>query len=180
MLKDNQIPKYLTVDENLVLRMQKGELEAFQAFYEQYYDWMFNFVRLHIDEYEDVKDITSQTLHKANEKICTLKDRSKFHTWLFNIARNEIKMFYRDKKYESESLRVMSEIMVEPDKNPTIENVREVLKKLKPPEQEILKLYYLNDVSVAELVKIIGKTEPAVRKLIERTLDKFKKLYEQR
>jgi RNA polymerase sigma-70 factor (ECF subfamily) len=132
---NNKTPKYLDDDSACVLRAQKGEADAFRVLYQRYRHRILAFVRFRVKNHEIAVEITNQTFTKAFDKITQLKEPKVFCQWLFSIARNEIKMYFRDKKTDLADTSSIEDLIEHPltagsENNPLARSVRLIMKHL--------------------------------------------------
>ena len=88
------------VTEAEVIALAKKDSKYFGILYEKYFDQMFRFVFKRLGGKEAIAgDLTQQTFIKAMANIEKYEDRGfKFSSWLYQIAQNEVYMFFRNQK----------------------------------------------------------------------------------
>ena len=69
-------------DEELVRRMQRGDMQAFDELYERYKDDAYRVACLITGNRADGEDLTQEAFVTAARSIGSLKDGSKFRPWL--------------------------------------------------------------------------------------------------
>jgi RNA polymerase sigma-70 factor, ECF subfamily len=74
--------------ELLIIRIHKGETEAFNDLVEMWERRLFYFVQRIVQREEDAWDVLQETWVKVNGGIRHLKDLSTFPAWVYQIARN--------------------------------------------------------------------------------------------
>src|SRR5215203_4287305 len=115
-----------------------------------------SFIAKRIDNEADVEDVLQEVFFKIHQRIKELKDPDKLYSWVFQIARNAIIDYYRQRKIVVDSSEeVLNQIAVEPTENDVEE---EVLNWLEPmvgdlPEkyQEALLLTDIQGLTQKEL-----------------------------
>lgn len=78
----------------------KYEIAFFDAYISVHQKSIERFVSSYIKTNNDALDLVQNTFENAWKKIHQLKDREKAKSWLFSIAYNEIKKYYRRRKVE--------------------------------------------------------------------------------
>lgn len=75
-------------DASLMLRVQRGDLEAFESLVDRHRQPVFNFIQRTIRSLDDSEDIAQQVFVQVWKAAGRYRVESKFSTWLFTIARN--------------------------------------------------------------------------------------------
>ncbi|MBI2463353.1 RNA polymerase sigma factor [Candidatus Peregrinibacteria bacterium] len=92
-------------DKAFIERARNGDTEAFLRLYDLYFDRIFKFVYYKVGHHEEAEDITQDTFLKAIEGIKNFEGRSKFLSWLMQIAKFTIMDYFRHKyKYPTVEL----------------------------------------------------------------------------
>ena len=76
-------------DEDLVLRVKSGGIEAFGFLVERYEDKMKRYARKFLFGYTDIEDTVQKVFIKAYVNIQSFDTSRKFSSWLYRIAHNE-------------------------------------------------------------------------------------------
>ncbi len=178
----SKTPKYLESDLDCVLHAQSEEHDALRVLYERHYLPVLKFIKLRVNEIEDAKDIASSVFLVVFEKIHTLKDPSNFTGWLYGIARNKLKKFYRQQHHEIKMLEASFTDRANDSIGPQAENrqVKSALQDLSVSERKILRLRFNEHLSVAEIAQQVNKSPAAVKKYLYRTRQKFEKIYQKK
>ncbi len=156
--------------------------KIFSKIYDQYIDKIYRFIFLKVNSVEVAEDLTSETFLRGWEafqaKKAEIENPSAF---LYQIARNLIVNHYREK---SKAQIVSAEIAPIADPRQNLEEkailasdlnlIRSALAELKEDYQNVIIWYYLDDLSIKEIAKMLDRTEPAIRVLIHRALKALK------
>lgn len=168
--------------EELVLRSQSGDSEAFASIYDRFVDQIYRYIYFRVPR-EDAEDITEQVFLKSWEKIRQYKAGKKgFSAWIFRIAHNLVVDTYRFKKdretvelspnvpeYRREHNPIkMTESSLHSDK------LRKALSRLKGSYKQVIILKFINELSNPEIAKVLKKSEGGVRILQFRALKALK------
>lgn len=177
----NKTPKYLESDESCVRRACQDEASAYQTLYDRYKHRIFQYIRIRIDNSEDARDLTASTFHKAFAKIKKLRQPHHFRAWLFKIAQNECKMYFRSRatKIPTTTVGDISELSLATNKadNPIADSVRWTLNQLSPAEQDMLIYRLIEKKTIDEIAEMTGKKADAVRYLLKKARKKFTAIY---
>ncbi len=160
---------------------------TFEEIYNTYYTKVFRYILKHTDTREDAEDIASRVFMSCYRNFDTYDPgKSSESTWLFVITRNALKNYYRDKKPETS---IESSDFAEPasenDFNKALEyvEIRKILaaalQELDPEKRKIVILRYFGNKSHREISAITGVSEVNVRVIINRSLKKLRKNFEE-
>ena len=169
------------MDETRAIELCKeGELQHFSVLYEVYFDKIYNFLYFRTLHKEIAEDLTSKTFIKALEKVQTFdKEKGKFSTWIFRIARNTLFDHFRTKK---EALDI-DEIWEIGERDKTEDNidtrdevkkVEEQIRELSEDEQEVVRMRIWEDRSYKEIGEILKKSEGAAKMAFSRAIKKLR------
>jgi RNA polymerase sigma-70 factor, ECF subfamily len=88
-----------SVDRDLVARMLSGDQRAFDEFFHGYFDRLYRFALVRLDNDPDTaEDIVQQTLCRAVERLGSFRGEAALFTWLCQICRNMIADTFRAKE----------------------------------------------------------------------------------
>ncbi|MDD5760713.1 MAG: RNA polymerase sigma factor [Candidatus Pacebacteria bacterium] len=171
--------------------------KEFSEFYDQNIDKVFRFIFLRVDSSETAQDLTSlvflkfwqnASLRNASQKQGN-KTISNPKAFLFQIARNQIIDFYRQKNKKTVSLDELAEqgieipqtsFAFEIELSVEMENLKKIIQNLKPAYSEVIIWYYIDNLSIKEISEILNKRENNVRVLLHRALETLKKEVEKK
>ncbi len=159
--------------------------------YQRYAATIFTYVRQHTPSREDAEDILVETFLAALEAPTFVQLSEKEQVaWLWRVARNKVIDNYRQtKKRRGMLLEQVSETVYEDEeRGPEQTLLRQeaesqafdLLKRLPPGQQEILRLRFGHGLRSAEIASIIGKQDAAVRVTISRAMNLLRKMYEEK
>lgn len=167
-------------DSSLISNYLRGNSKAFEKLYKKYIEKIYKFVFYKTMHKETAEDLTSTIFFKALDKLDTFDDtKSKFQTWLFNIARNTVIDHYRTKK-PNQNIEDFWGIADNHNLNSIVENnlkiedVKKVLQTLNTEQREIVLLRVWQGLSYKEIGEIMGKSENACKVSFSRSAAKLK------
>jgi len=159
-------------EEILVRQAVKGDQKAFAQLYEQYFERIFRYLAVRIGDKAEAEDMTQQVFLKVIQSISSFKWKGvPFSAWLFRIAHNQLVDYFRKKKKQPATL--FDESLVSSDSNPQlmaehsvdVEQLRLATKQLTEAQREVISLRFAGELSVAEVARIMGKSQGAVKSL---------------
>ena len=159
-------------EQGLVQRAQQGDKEAFAQLYETHFDRIYRYVLLRMRNKAEAEDMTQQVFVKAFESLPSFKWKGiPFSAWLFRIAHNLVVDHVRKEKkrptvYLEESLAVSaSNPVLEAERRLNIEQLISATKNLTAAQREVISLRFAGGLPVAEVAKVMGKSQGAVKAL---------------
>jgi len=159
-------------EENLVRRAKQRDQEAFAQLYEGYFDKIYRYVAIRIGDRMEAEDITQQVFLNAIKAISSFRWRGiPFSAWLFRIAHNQVVDYLRRKT--KRATIPLDESLVASDYDPQliagqkldIERLHSATGKLTPAQREAISLRFAGELSIAQVARIMGKSEGAVKAL---------------
>ncbi len=159
-------------EESLVHRAQQRETEAFAQLYENYFDKIYRYVVFKIGNRTEAEDLTQQVFLNALQSISSFKWKGRpFSAWLFRIAHNQIVDYLRKKTRQATTPLDKSTVIS--DSNPQlaierkldIEQLLLATKRLTKAQREVISLRFAGELPIAEVAKVMDKSEGAVKAL---------------
>lgn len=166
-------------DEITLINNAKKDQEAFGELYQRYVDKIFNYIYYRTGSLSDAEDLTARVFFRALKHIHRYKDRGlPFSAWLYRIAHNLVANWHRDGSRRKETPLDDTFIGDQSKDHPEFELVRQeereklfaILRHLQADRQQLIILKFVEQLSNAEIGKIMGRTEGAVKSLYHRTL----------
>ena len=159
-------------EQSLVHRAQQGDKEAFAQLYESHFDKIYRYVVLRVGNKTEAEDVTQQVFLNALRSISSFRWKGiPFSGWLFRIAHNLVVDYMRKEKKHATT--PLDESMVSVDRSPQlmaedrldVEQLISATKRLTAAQSEVISLRFAGELSVAEVAKVMGKSEGAVKAL---------------
>lgn len=171
--------------KKLIERAQLGNKDAFGRIYELFFSKIYRFIYFSLGDKELSEDLAQNTFLRCWRSLQSFSDtKGSFQAFLFTIARNILIDWYRKKKEVSlekvEDPASLENIESEAVKKEEKEIVWNALLRLKEFEKQVVILRYFEELSFADIAKIVGKKETAVRVKLHRTLKKMKHYLEKK
>ncbi len=165
------------IDESLITRAQKGDLEAFSEIYDRYAGRIYGFVYRMVGSREDAEDITQDTFFLAYSNLKHLRDQSHFDPWMYRIARNEVYKKKRKVKIKPDSLDDAEKGIHQVLKSNSFESnpedkllstelgtrFKEIFNSLPINYREALILATFQEMNYREISEIVGRSMSSVK-----------------
>ena len=142
-------------DEILLLKASNGDHQAFSEFVKRWTPKMFYYIKRLVSKDHQVEDILQNVWINLYNSLGRLKNIAGYRVWIFTVARTKaIDHFRGELRHNWEPLpeEAVSDFSTELD----AEAVHFALGKLKPAVRDILTLYYLDDLCLEEIGKILA------------------------
>jgi len=177
-------------DEELVERVQAGDVEAFGALVERYEDRLLRYARKFLYEHMEAQDCVQNAFLKAYENIKSFNSSHKFSPWLYRIAHNEFVDVLR--KHGREPVSVLDPDTVFPhpmasertDRDAEQREVRELLNRylsqLEPRYREPLVLHYFEDMNYRDIADILRIPTSTVGVRLKRGRERMMRLMQEK
>ncbi|WP_165247731.1 RNA polymerase sigma factor [Paludisphaera soli] len=143
--------------ELLVIRCRRGERAAFEELIRAWERRLFVFIRKLVSDEEEAWQILQEVWLQVLRGIAGLRDPRRLPVWLYQVARNTVMSHYRREYARAGRLDV--DVPGEPDSGGGFDDAELVhhgLTRLALPDREVLTLYFLNDLSIAETAEVLG------------------------
>ena len=179
-------------EEELIKEIQKDP-QKFGYLFDKYYKPVFGYAFRRTMMYDVSRDIAAETFLKAFLAFPSYKYRRiPVSSWIFRIAGNEIKQYFRKNIYQPESLNRLIEnnenltsilsrdenerMILEEEllKHEEFLNVQKALKMLGDKYQEVISLKYFENKSIKDIAEITGKKEGTIKSLLSRGIEKLR------
>jgi len=173
------------IDEAQLIAEAKKNPEAFGQLYELHVEKIYNYVYYRVGNRHDAEDLTARVFYRALNHLPRYHHKGKpFAAWLYRIAHNLIANWHRDHNRRQmvtlENLNLSGDNQEMPhhaaERINETEILLEAIKKLPPERQKLLTFKFIERMSNAEIGRLMGRSEGAIKSLYHRTLVSLKDL----
>jgi RNA polymerase sigma factor (sigma-70 family) len=156
-----------------VKKAMKGNHSSFETLILTHKLMMYRVSRTILSRDEDCADAMQEAIMKAFQSIHTLREPRYFKTWLIRILLNECHQLHRKRK----NLISIDELAEPLSKETGYEKIEieQLLDVLPSEEKQLLKLFYIEDLSIRDLALILSIPENTVKTKLRRAREKVKK-----
>jgi RNA polymerase sigma-70 factor, ECF subfamily len=163
------------LDDEQLARRSLVDAEAFGVLYDRYCAQIYRYVRRRIGDHEAAEDVTAEVFFKALRAIATFRpEAGPFSGWLYRIAGNAV-IDYLRARHVTASLDVS---MDAPDQAAPVDDlvvdrmeaarVWTAIDSLGEAQRTAVMLRYGRDLPIAEIAAQMGRTEGAIKLLLNR------------
>jgi RNA polymerase sigma factor (sigma-70 family) len=172
-------------EDKILDKILQGDPTACRFIIDKYKIFAFNIALKITGNREDAEEVTQDSFLKAFKSLSGFNRTSKFSTWFYRITFNmavsrtrKKKVFFQDIYYENSS-EVKTDIAEFPADNLEKTEVKKILEiamnHLNHDDNLLLTLYYMQELTMAEVAEITGLEENNAKVKIHRAR---KKLYQ--
>ena len=158
--------------------------ETFRAFYEEALPRVYGYFLHRCGGSVPVaEDLTQETFLAAVRELKKGRSVAAPIPWIYGIARHKLVDHYRRQEREERSLALAyeaeepEEVLVVSDDPEAQERAIAALASVVPAQRAALVLCYVDELSVPEAARVLGKSVEAVESLLARGRQSFKRAY---
>lgn len=172
-------------ERGLVARAITKDQEAFGVLYEAKVDRVYRHIYYRVGNPHDAEDLTAQVFENAWKAIDRYRNMGRpFVVWLLSIANNQVVDHYRAKDRKKQVYLDDSSLSVSDGVDPEaiaqqgaeIEELRRAFSQLKPDQQKVLTLLFVDGLDSVDIAAIMKKSDGNVRIILHRTIKALRKI----
>ena len=169
-------------DELLMVTVQKGQLDMLNALMNRYQKRVYNYFLKCTMDAADSADLTQNTFIRVMKYRKSYKAGSSFETWLFQIARNQVKDHFRKMKVHNDRFNPVEVIPEKEDEKDDQQYEREqtlmqAMKRLPEDKRELLVLSKFQGLKYEQIAELRDTSVSAIKVQVHRTIKQLKELY---
>lgn len=175
--------KSILFSEDFLRRAKQREPSAWASIYEEFSSKIYRYVFFKVGNRHVAEDITEMVFLRGLESIDKYEWRGlPFSSWLFRIAHNLVidqkRKGIEDKELPLEEAFLSPEVDLESraEKNLALEQVVKAMKNLTGLQREVIELRFGSELSTAEIARILGKNEGAIKALQHSAILKLREI----
>ena len=184
-------------DEELMLRVQDGEIDCFDLLVDRYKVRLFNYLYRLVGDRDEAEDVAQEAFVKAYIHAAKYKTIARFSTWLYTIATNLVRNRMRSKKRKPRIFSLWGTSRFDDGEEKQIDvldtarspedemNDKELSGVISQAIQEIPEKYResfvlreINQLSYEEIAAVTGLKLGTVRSRINRARNCFRRIVE--
>ena len=167
------------------IRKAQDNPQEFAPIYNRYYNEIFVYISKRIEDLDIVADVTSRTFANCLTNLHKYKFMGvPFSAWLYKIAINEVRLFFRARKNyprsisisESEFRELQEETIEESKYEDAHRILPELLGHLSEAELQMIELRFFEKKSFKDIGFVMGLTEVNAKVKTYRILNKLKSI----
>lgn len=167
-------------DEELMLDVSRGNLDAMAHIFERYNKRLYNFYFQMIRDKAICEDMTQTVFYKVMRYRTSYRG-GQFVSWIFKIARNVFSdQYQKSKKTLNNTNLELATHKNQEDKieiNDDVAHLYQALKTLNKEDKELIILNRFQGIKYDKIAEIVGSSEGAVKVKVHRIIKKLKTVY---
>jgi RNA polymerase sigma-70 factor (ECF subfamily) len=166
-------------DEALVQRIRGGDTAAFDALYRRYGRRLFSYIRRHVRDLHQAEDLYQEVFLSVLRDRGFDLQRGGFGGWLFTVARNACLTHLRDAGRREAKHEALEREPPRPASSTPEEELarrqqahafRSALSNLPAPQQEVLLLKQLGELTYQQIGQVLGIPEGTVKSRVHQAV----------
>ena len=146
--------------ELLILRCSRGQKEALEELVSNWEKRLFYYIHRLVEDEQEAWSILQEVWVKIFQNIKRIRELRKLPVWLYSVTRKTVISHLRKKYSEKELLRKREDNSnaEDSDSQYIFDNAEQVhygLGKISLPHRDILTLFFLQDLSLEEIARIL-------------------------
>ncbi|MCA8990561.1 MAG: sigma-70 family RNA polymerase sigma factor [Planctomycetaceae bacterium] len=177
-------------DDDLMIRLQSGETDAFDTLVERYQGRLIGFFMRNTRDIQFAEDLAQETLLKVYNQAWNYMPQNRFRGWMFQIGRNLlidnvrrrsndalIRAVKRTQSDEQNEMARLAEELNSPDEKlihqETSGIVDELLAELPPEQRETFELHVFSELSLPEVAEVTDVPLPTCKSRLRLAREKL-------
>ena len=163
-------------DEARLVALTRQDRRHFTALYRRYLKPIYGYFYQQVGSVEDAEDLTAMTFSQALASLDRYQEQGRFAAWLFSIARHQLQRHQRGRPWTGQPLS--HDLAVDAEQEPEAQTMSQdelrrlqgLLQTLPPEQREALSLRFFAELRTAEVARLMGRSEGAVKMLVHRAV----------
>jgi len=168
----------------LVARARGGDPRAFEVLVRTHKDSVVNVARRIVGDSDAAQDVAQDAFIKAYRELRRFRGRSSFATWMYGITVNEARMHLRSQRRRQARWEKQAALEAHPAgaerPDASAEPLLALLQELPEKHRVALSLFYLQELSLAEIAQAAGAPEGTVKAWLSRGREQLRQLARER
>lgn len=175
-----------TIDNQLMFRVKEGNLDQMALLFDRHHPSLYGFFYHQTGIKEVSEDLVQTVFMNMIRSRATFTGTFKFETWMYTVARNALKDYYRRNKRTGNT--VNTEELEEHIKETTTADhtlhrkeeeliLRKALARLSETDRELIILSKYREMKYQEIAEILKLSEGAIKVRIHRAIKQLREIY---
>jgi RNA polymerase sigma-70 factor (ECF subfamily) len=165
--------------DEVIIKAMGRDQSALALIFDLYARRVYRYLYSRVNNVMDAEDLLTQTFMKVLEALPGYQHQQQFTAWIFRIARSKAIDHFRRQRPSSpleENIsdgRHANSILENVIQYQDVEKLGRLLQDLEEEELELLRLRFVADLTFVEIAALLGRKEDAVRKSVQRILNRL-------
>ncbi|MEK7583744.1 MAG: RNA polymerase sigma factor [Patescibacteria group bacterium] len=162
-----------------LLRLQRGDSEAFGFIYETYVRQIYRYIYFRISDESAAHDLVQEVFLQTWQYIADRNKIDRIQSFLYKVAYRKVVDYYRARERQASLIEAIEDDgahAIAPDhRELEVHFLRQHIKKLKQEYQDVIVLRHIESLSIREIADIVGKEPNNVRVSLHRAMESLRK-----
>lgn len=171
-------------DNEIMLDVKNGDVDRLGILFDRYHKHLFNYFLSGTQRRDASDDLVQEVFLRMLKYRGSFKDDGVFKVWMFSIAANARKDYYRKHSVRHEAIENAGDIVdlgPSPEDNvmldDDIESLKKALKLLPHDMREVIVLSRYQNMRYKEIGEVVGCSEGAVKVRVHRAMKELTGIY---
>tara|TARA_R110002126_G_scaffold214984_1_gene361144 strand:- start:933 stop:1466 length:534 start_codon:yes stop_codon:yes gene_type:complete len=169
-------------DEELVSKIvSSNDAKLFGILYDRFSKNIYNKCYSFVNNEDEAKDLTQDIFLKLFVKLSSFKGNSKFSTWVYSFTYNHCVNYVTRSPFKKHEVRLTDTYKIDNyseeiemiDNDYSGEKLNIALNKISADDRSILLLKYQDDLTIKNLMNLMGISSSAVKMRIKRARERL-------
>lgn len=169
-------------DSQILSLIKSGQNQALELLYNKYFDPIYRFFFYQSNFNTPLsQDLTHDTFIEIAKSLKKFNGTGSLKNWIYTIAKRQL-AHHLKKKYQIQELPLLENISDDPNwidsdqQEIKIQKLEKLLTQLSPQEQQIIRLRYLQNLTVKESSKKLNLSESNIKTSCHRIIKKLQSI----
>ncbi len=190
--EDNSDKRLTSADAQtieMVEKAQAGDRLAFHQLVDKFQPEIYRMIYYRTRSQMDAEDLTQDVFLKTYKSLGSLKSPAVFRSWLYRIAVNRVRDYYRKKQFRSlfgmvsmdeddfqepQEMALSAQAPEDMERKEFWQQIRQLISNLSRMEREVFLLRFFDQLSIKEMSVALKKNQSTVKTHLYRALRKVK------
>ena len=178
-------PQSAALDPTTISRAKLGDIDAFTAIVEAYYQRCLRFARSMLRNPDEAEDMVQETFVRLYRALPRYEERQRFESWLFqilgNVCRTANTVFHRASSRLVEDDEAVERVPSTDVPGKSLDRewsgaVKRALAQVPDYNREIFLLHYIEGFGYDEIERMTGVKQSALKMRVKRASDQLRSL----
>lgn len=175
-----------SIDNQLMFRVKEGNLDQMGLLFDRHHRSLYGFFYHHTGLKNESEDLVQTVFMNMIRSRATFTGSHKFETWMYTIARNSLKDYYRKNKKSSafvDTEQVEHQLQDSGTADDKVNRkeeekiLRRALEQLNETDRELLILSRYKEMKYQEIALLLNLSEGAIKVRIHRAVKQLRENY---
>lgn len=157
----------------------QGDAARFRELYLAYLPAIYRYTYARTGVWQDAEDVTALAFERAWTSFARYRDSGSPRAWLLTIARRALADHYRGRPPTAPLSDALRDATPGPEaialQNTEIRRMLRLVGSLRPAQRDVIALRFFAELPYAEIARVLGKRESAVKMLAYRALEEIRR-----